>query len=131
LAAFKETYGVMATAAKERGAQPVFITPVSAVACNGSTPKGTRGGYVTATQEAGEQYDVPVLDLHAASVALYGKLGFCPIPGGDVSASTTGAVGQFFCDDHTHFDTPGATEIAKLVAAELRAKKLPLASYLK
>lgn len=131
LAAFKQTYGVLAKAAKDRGAAPVFITPVSAIACNGSTPKATRGGYVTATQEAGAEYDVPVLDLHAASIALYTKLGFCPIPGGDVSSSTSGAAGQFFCDDHTHFDAPGAAEIAKLVAAELKAKQLSLAAYLK
>ena len=42
LDAFKSTYGVMAQAAKDRGAQPVFITPVSAVACNGSTARETR-----------------------------------------------------------------------------------------
>jgi hypothetical protein len=32
-------------------------------------------------------------------VALYNQHAFCPIPGGDVSATTTGPVGAFFCDD--------------------------------
>jgi len=130
LNAFKESYGMMAKAAKDRGAQPVFITPVSAIACNGSTPKGTRG-FVQATIDVGAQYGVPVIDLHAASVALYGKLGFCPIPGGDVSATTGGAVGAFFCDDHTHFDATGAVQIADLVAEGLKSKGVALAEYLK
>jgi lysophospholipase L1-like esterase len=129
--AFKESYGVLADAAKSRGAQPVFMTPVSAVACNGSTARGTRGSYVDATIDAGTEYDVPVIDLHALSVELYQSLGFCPIPGGDVSASTTGPVGEFFCDDHTHFDTPGAVRIAEVVAQALRDQEIGLAAYLK
>jgi lysophospholipase L1-like esterase len=132
LNAFKQTYGTMAQAAKDRGTQPIFLTPVSAIACTGATAHGTRGGYVTATQEAGVQYNVPVIDLHALSVALYNTLTFCPLPNGaaDVSATTTGAVGAFFCADHTHFDTPGAMQIANLIANALRDQGIPLAAYL-
>ncbi|HET7540991.1 MAG TPA: SGNH/GDSL hydrolase family protein [Polyangiaceae bacterium] len=130
--AFKTSYGVLAQAAKDRGAQAVFITPVSQIACSGSTvTKNTREPYVTATKESGTQFGVPVIDLNSLSTALYQSLGFCPIPGGsDVSASTTGAVGAFFCDDHTHFDTTGAQQIAKLVAQGVREQKLGLAAYL-
>lgn len=128
--AFKEEYGMMASAALARGAQPVFLTPVSAIACNGSTPKGTRG-FVQAVFDAGVQYGVPVIDLHARSVALYGELGFCPVPGGDVSATTGGDVGAFFCDDHTHFDAPGAQQIGGLVAEGLIEAEVSLAEYLK
>jgi lysophospholipase L1-like esterase len=129
--AFGESLGVMAQAAKDRGTEPIFLTPVSAIACTGSTAHGTRGDYVTETIAAGMQYDVPVIDLHALSVALYNSLGFCPIPGGDVSADTTGPVGDFFCDDHTHFETAGATQIAGLVAKALADQGLGLAAYLK
>ena len=130
--AFKISYGLLAQAAKERGAQPIFVTPVSQIACSGSTvSKGTREPYVTATKEAGTQFGVPVIDLNLLSTTLYQSLAFCPIPGGDVSASTTGAVGTFFCDDHTHFDTPGAVKIAGLVAQALRDQKIALAAYLK
>jgi lysophospholipase L1-like esterase len=130
--AFKTSYGMMAQAAKDRGAQPVFVTPVSAIACNGSTARATRGGYVTATHEAGTTYGVPVIDLHALSIALYNERGFCPIPGGsDVSANTTGAVGDFFCDDHTHFSVSGAEVIAGVVAQAIRDQGLGLASYLR
>jgi len=129
--AFKESYGMMAAAAKERGAQPIFVTPTSSISCNGSAARGTRGEFVPATLDAGTEFDVPVIDLHALSVALYTSLAFCPLQGGDVSASTTGPVGEFFCDDHTHFDTPGATQIAGLVAQALVDQGIPLAAYLK
>lgn len=127
--AFKESYGMMAQAARARGANPIFITPVSAIACSGSTAVASRG-FLTETFDVGSQYSVPVIDLHARSIGLYNNLGFCPVAGGDVSASTTGAVGSFFCDDHTHFDTPGATQIAALVAQALRDSGSPLAQYL-
>lgn len=131
--AFKTSYGVMAQAAKDRGAHPVFVTPVSQIACSGSTVNtNTRQPYVTATKEAGTQFDVPVIDLNALSTALYQSLAFCPIPGGaDISASTTGAVGTFFCADHTHFDTGGAVQIAGLVAKGLKSQGIGLAAYLK
>jgi lysophospholipase L1-like esterase len=128
--AFEQSLGVMAQAAKDRGAQPIFLTPVSAIACTGSMAKGTRGAYVTATLDAGTQFDVPVIELHALSVALYNSLGFCPIPGGDVSADTTGPVGDFFCDDHTHFESAGAVQIAGLVAKALADQGIALASHL-
>jgi lysophospholipase L1-like esterase len=131
LEAFKQTYGVMAQAAKDRGTQPIFVTPTSSIACTGTTARGTRGGYVTATLEAGVQYAVPVIDLHALSVALYTSLAFCPVPGGDVSAATTGPVGDFFCDDHTHFSSSGAVQIASLVAKALRDQGIGLGNYLR
>jgi lysophospholipase L1-like esterase len=131
IGAFQTAYGMMAQAAKARGAQPVFLTPVSSVACTGTTARGSRGGFVPATLEAGAEFDVPVIDLHALSVELYQERGFCPVAGGDVSASTTGAVGDFFCDDHTHFSPTGAIEIAALVARGLQSQRIGLAAYLK
>ena len=129
--AFKTSYGVMAQAAKDRGANPIFVTPLSMIRCSGTTEVGSREPYVMATKDAGTQYNVPVIDLHGLSVALYTQHGFCPIPGGDVSATTTGPVGDFFCDDHTHLSSSGAVEIAGLVAQALRDQNIPLAAYLK
>jgi lysophospholipase L1-like esterase len=128
--AFKAAYGMMAEAAKARGAQPVFLTPVSMIRCNGATAVGSRGEFVPATIEAGAEFDVPVIDLHARSIALFQSLGFCPIAGGDVSASTGGPVGDFFCDDHTHFSSSGAAVISELVAQAMLEQALPLAEYL-
>jgi lysophospholipase L1-like esterase len=129
--AFTTAYGMMAAAAKERGAHPIFLTPVSMIRCNGSTAIGSRGGFVPASIEAGQEFDVPVIDLHALSVELFQSLAFCPIPGGDVSAATTGPVGDFFCDDHTHFSASGAVAIADVVARALVEQQLPLAAYLR
>jgi lysophospholipase L1-like esterase len=132
LSAFKLSYGMMAQAAQARGAHPIFVTPLSAIACTGTTAHGTRGGYVTATKEAGVQYGVPVIDLHQLSVNLYNASGFCPIPGGgDVSSTTTGAVGAFFCADHTHLEDAGAVRIAGVVAKALRDQGIPLAAFLR
>jgi lysophospholipase L1-like esterase len=130
LETFKKEYGMMAAEAAKRGVQPVFVTPVSSIACSGTKAIGTRGEFVTATLDAGEQFGVPVIDLHALSVAHYQSLGFCPVPGGDVSASTTGPVGDYFCDDHTHFSEAGSVDMARLVAGAVLDGKLPLASYL-
>jgi lysophospholipase L1-like esterase len=129
--AFKTSYGVMAQAAKDRGAHPIFVTPLAMIRCSGSTVTASREPYVTATKDAGTQYGVPVIDLNALAIALYKQHAFCPIPGGDVSASTTGPVGDFFCDDHTHLSSSGALEIAGLVAQALRDQNIPLAAYLK
>ena len=132
LEAFKASYGVMAQAAKDRGAHPIFLTPTSSISCNSANMAvGTRGGYVTPTLQAGTQFDVPVIDLHALTVARYNTLRFCPVPGGDVSATTTGPVGDYFCDDHTHFSPSGAVDIATLVAGAVRAQIPGLAPYLK
>ncbi len=127
---FKAEYAMMAAAARERGANPVFVTPVSMVACDGSSARTSRDTYANATLQVGAEQGVPVIDLHQLSVALYDELGFCPIPGGDVSASTTGPVGDFFCDDHTHFSATGAPVIAGLVADAVREQGLPLTAYL-
>jgi lysophospholipase L1-like esterase len=131
--AFMTSLGVMADAAKMRGAQPIFVTPVSSIACMGNTAYATRGSYATATKQAATQDSVPLLDLETLSVALYNSSAFCPLPDGetDVSDATPGPVGAFFCDDHTHFETTGAIQIAGLVATAVRNQAFGLASYLK
>ncbi|MET8040619.1 cellulose binding domain-containing protein [Micromonospora sp. NPDC005215] len=123
---FKDLLGVMATAAKARGVKPIFVTPVAAITCSGSTAVGNRG-FVAETTAAAAANGVPVIDLHAKSVALYNTLRLCP-NNGDYS---TGAVGAFFCNDHTHFEAAGARQIAGLIATALRAQNIPLAAHLK
>ncbi len=55
------------------------------------------------------------------------SLGFCPNDGD----YTKGAVGEFFCNDHTHFELAGARQIAGVVAGALRDQNFNLAAYLK
>jgi lysophospholipase L1-like esterase len=122
----------MAKAALDKGAHPILLTAVSAISCSGSTAKATRG-FLTETRAAATALGIPIIDLHQLSINLYNTLGLCPLPAGnsDVSATTGGAVGAFFCDDHTHFDKGGALQIAGLVANALKTQGIPLAAYLK
>jgi len=125
-ARYQELLGVMAQAAKARGAKPVFVTPVAAITCSGSTAVGNRG-FLTETRNAATANAVPLIDLHQRSVNLYNSLKLCP-NNGDY---TSGTVGAFFCNDHTHFETAGARQIASLITTALREQGIPLASYLR
>ncbi|WP_348773980.1 cellulose binding domain-containing protein [Micromonospora sp. WMMD714] len=125
-ARYKELLGVMARAAQQRGAYPVFLTPAAAITCSGSTAVGNRG-FLTETFDAGRANNVPVIDLHKLSYTLYNTLRLCP-NNGDYNS---GAVGAFFCADHTHFETAGARQIAGVVATALRNQQLGLAAYLR
>jgi lysophospholipase L1-like esterase len=125
-ARYQELLGVMAQAAKARGAKPILVTPVAAITCNGTSAVANRG-FLAETQSAATANGVPVIDLHQRSIALYNSLKLCP-NNGDYTA---GAVGAFFCNDHTHFETDGARQIAGLIAAALREQSIPLAAYLR
>lgn len=130
--AFIESYIYMAEEARKKGAHPIFITPVSAIRCSGSAAVGTRG-FIQETWQASEQASVPLIDLHQGSVDLYNELGFCPVANDDASAATTqaGPIGDFFCNDHTHFDNQGARVIAERVLQLLESISSPLADYAK
>jgi lysophospholipase L1-like esterase len=125
-ARYKELLGVMAKAATDRGAHPIFLTPVAMISCSGSSAIGNRG-FLTETKAEGTATKTPVVDLNKLSVTLYNKLKLCP-NNGDY---TKGAVGAFFCNDHTHFEAAGAKQIAAVVAQALKDQKIPVASYLK
>lgn len=125
-ARYQELLGMMASEAKRRGAHPIFLTPVAAITCGGATAKGNRG-FLTETFAAGTASDVPVIDLHKLSVALYNTLRLCP-NNGDYNS---GPVGAFFCEDHTHFEAEGARQIAGVVAKALRDQGIGLASHLR
>ena len=124
---FQSYLGVMAKAALERGATPVFLTPVSSISCSGASAVGTRGGFVTSTKTAATASSATLIDLHQLSVDRYTALGLCP----NDKNYAAGKVGAFFCEDHTHFEDAGAAEIAKLVAKAVVDAKLPLARYVR
>jgi lysophospholipase L1-like esterase len=125
-ARYKELLTVMAKAAKDRGVTPIFLTPVSAIRCSGSTAVGTRG-FLTETADAARASGVTVIDLHKLSYTLYNTLKLCPNDGD----YTKGPVGAFFCNDHTHFEAAGARQIAGVVAKALRDQRIPLSGYLR
>ena len=121
---------LMAQAAIAKGVEPILMPPVGAIGCSsdGSTAINIRSAYfTTATNDAGAANNVPVIDLGALSVALYNSLGLCP-NSADYT-STTSKVGQFFCQDHTHFELAGAKQIAQVIVKALKDQGIGLGAY--
>ena len=127
-ALFEADLTLMAQAATAVGANPIFLTSTSMMQCTGSTVTPNRA-FGPETKATGLADNVPVIDLMTLSANLYTTLGLCPNDGN--FESTTEPVGLFFCDDHTHFEAAGATQIAGVVAQALRDQNIPLAAYLK
>ena len=124
-ARYQQLMTMMAQTAQARGAFPVLVTPVAAITCSGSTATLNRGFYPE-TFAAGTATGAPVIDLRTLSVNYYNSLGLCP-NNGDYSA---GLVGQFFCNDHTHFEAYGARRIMRLVTGALKTQNIALAGSL-
>ncbi len=113
--AFKAALGVMAKAAKDAGATPVFLTSVNGLnSCKWSSNRG----FLVETKDAATQYGAVFIDLNALSIAYFKSIA--------CTAATA-----LFADSRTHFTEAGALAIAKLVAGELKTQKVPIAAYLK
>jgi lysophospholipase L1-like esterase len=129
-AKYEADLDLMAKAAKNLGVEPILMPPVGAIGCStdGNTAINIRTPYfTTATNDAGAANNVPVIDLGALSVALYNSLGLCP-NSADYT-STTSKVGQFFCQDHTHFQLAGAKQIAQVIVKALKDQVIGLGAY--
>jgi len=124
---FQTYLTTMAKAASDRGAQAIFLTSTSAIACNGSTAQANRG-FGPQTKAAGTADNVPVIDMTVLTAALYTSVGLCP--NSSDYTSTTSKVGLFFCNDHTHFEAAGALQIAQTAAKALKDQGIGLAAYL-
>lgn len=124
---FKSLLDMMVKSIVNKGGLPILLTPTDAIVCSGGTVTENRG-FLTETKAIADADNVPLIDLNQLSMTLYGSLGFCP-NGGDYT-STTSDLGKFFCDDHTHFEAPGAKAIAGLVVNAIRAQGIALAPYL-
>ena len=123
-ALFQTYLTTMAQAAKDMGAQPIFLTSMSGLQCSGSTAQPNRA-FGPETKAAGAADGVPVIDATVLSAALYTSLGLCPSSG-----VTSGASGAFFCNDTTHFEKAGALQIAQMVGKALKDQGIGLAAYL-
>jgi len=123
-ALFQTYLTTMAQAAKDMGAQPIFLTSMSGLQCSGSTAQANRA-FGPETKAAGVADGVPVIDATVLSAALYTSLGLCPSSG-----VTSGASGAFFCNDTTHFEKAGALQIAQMVGKALKDQGIGLAAYL-
>ncbi|PDP86715.1 rhamnogalacturonan acetylesterase [Glycomyces fuscus] len=114
--------------ARERGAHPTLVTSVERRRFTPEgTPRESHGDYPAAVRDLGRREGVPVVDLTALSLELWGALG----PEGTKEHFLWLAPGEHphhpdGVEDNTHFHARGAIEVARLVARDLkRLRVLP------
>lgn len=105
---FRDNLRLYISDTRKAGAVPVFVTPVARRTFQNGKPVTTLQPYADAMFAVGKETKTPVIDLHAASFRLYGKLG--DEGSADFSPSAS---------DRTHFSRKGAREMASLVAAAI------------
>ncbi|MFH1303710.1 MAG: rhamnogalacturonan acetylesterase [Planctomycetota bacterium] len=106
--------------ARAANINPVLVTPMTRRRFQNGTILTTLRPYADAMLKVGREKNVPVIDLHQKSVALFNRLG--DEKSADFSPSET---------DRTHFSRKGAREIARLVAEEIPTLVPDLKPYLK
>ncbi len=117
---------------RAKGASPLLATPVARRKFTNGKLVPTHGAYPDAVRAVAAEEKVPLLELEKATekwLAAEGdeptKKYFMWIEAGKYAKLPEGR------KDDTHFVEAGATKVAELVAAEIRAQKLPLAKWLK
>ncbi|WP_179136015.1 rhamnogalacturonan acetylesterase [Paenibacillus sp. 32352] len=117
--------------ARNKGAEPVLITPVerNGFDANGRL-KDSHRFFTEAMKSLGKELKVPVIDLTAKSKALFEKLGpeatkelFLHLEPGQSPNYPEGV------QDNTHFSERGALEMAKLVVEGIVELQLPLSRH--
>lgn len=106
---------------RQAGARPILVTPVARRTFNAEGKVTTTlTPYADAMKQVAREETVPLVDLHARSMAMLEQLGDAGSAQFSPSAS-----------DRTHFSEVGAQAMAQLVAAGLREAEPPLARFLK
>lgn len=106
--------------ARAANIKPVLVTPMTRRRFQNGMIWTTLRPYADAMLKVGREKNVPVIDLHQKSVALFNQLG--DAGSDDFSPSKS---------DRTHFSRKGAREIARLVAEEIPTTVPDLKPYLK
>jgi lysophospholipase L1-like esterase len=117
---FRDNLRKYLTESRGAGAVPVLVTPVAVRSLVNGKVTDRLGPYVTAVLEVARESETAVIDLHAASVELYEKLG-----------EEAGSVLNPSPKDRTHFSREGAKAIARLVADRIPMAVPKLAERLK
>jgi len=130
--AYKENLLRYLRETREKGAFPILLTPVNRRKFDeAGNFIDQHGDYPTVVREVAEQENVPLIDLHKKSMALFKKLGpegtkklFLWIEPGIYEALPEGK------EDNTHFVKYGALAIAQLVSEGLKEINHPLAKFM-
>jgi lysophospholipase L1-like esterase len=116
---FETDFGIMADAARARGATPIFVTPMGHRSFSGTTATNTLLPYANAMKSEAALEAVEVEDLNLESEAYYTSVG------------NSYLATNIFDGGTTHFIEAGAVEMATLIVKEVRKNNGPLAVYLK
>jgi pectin methylesterase-like acyl-CoA thioesterase/lysophospholipase L1-like esterase len=106
------------------GAQPVLVTPLTRRGFKEGVLDDTLAPWAAAVREVAAQRGVPLLDLHADSMAAVSKMGTAKA---DELAQAPAPDKAF---DHTHVGPRGAALFARMVAVEIQRSVPALASHL-
>ncbi|WP_417386594.1 rhamnogalacturonan acetylesterase [Gimesia sp.] len=106
--------------ARAANIKPILVTPMTRRRFENGQIWTILRPYADAMIKVGKEKNVPVIDLHKKSVALFNQLG--DAGSSDFSPSES---------DRTHFSRKGALEIARLVAEEIPTTVPELKPYLK
>jgi lysophospholipase L1-like esterase len=122
---FIATLSQMADEIRAKGATPIFVTPSAMFQWSGGKEDNARlAPYAAACYTAGAAKNVLVDDLNARGVEWLNSIG-------QTSAASFYLPTSTGAPDKAHFVKSGATEMAQLVAQEIRRIHSPLEAYLK
>ncbi|MDF1570544.1 MAG: rhamnogalacturonan acetylesterase [Bacteroidales bacterium] len=120
------------TAAREKGAQPVLITPTQRRSFNDSGKiSPTHGDYPAAMRKVAEALQVPLIDLNEMTKTLYeawgpetSKKAFVHYPAGTFPGQ------EKELKDNTHFNAFGANEIALCILSGIMEQEIGLKEHI-
>ncbi|WP_308860080.1 rhamnogalacturonan lyase family protein [Paenibacillus endoradicis] len=131
---YKEYLKTYINGTRQRGAEPILVTPMGRRDFNTTTGKFNVSfpEYVDVMKELATELDVQLVDLSALSVAYYDSIG----PEGSLSVFLhvePGVYGAFpnGSADNTHFQEYGAIQLARLLAGGIKNLDSPLAAFVK
>jgi lysophospholipase L1-like esterase len=119
--------------ARAKGARAILLTPIVRRKFNPSGAlEDTHGAYPAVVREVANALRVPMIDLESMTAELISASG----PERSKALYVWVAPGEFAMypdgrQDDTHLSVRGASEVARLVAAALRATDLPLARHVR
>lgn len=117
---FQQNLSAMIRVAKEHGATPILITPMSQLSYKEGVFRATLSNYAAAMKKTADSEGVELVDLNTLSVEYYRSKGY------DYVANQV-----FMPGETTHFQKTGAIALAKLIVEELRHADSGLAPHLK
>lgn len=129
---YKQYLKTYVNGTRQRGAEPVLVTPVGRRSFNEATGKFNVSfpEYVQGMKEVAAELNVKLVDLSALSIAFYDEIGFEATR--SVFLHTDPGVYPAFPNgstDDTHFQEYGAIQLARLVAVAISELNLPISQY--